>query len=64
MKKLIAILMGLTFTLTLFQPVNAATVIVRNGSEFVIAYFVKNDENRARTYLASNVSIPELRTPN
>lgn len=63
MKILTAILLAITFTFALFHPVNvnAATDIVRNGSEFIISYFMKNDEEQARTYLASNVTIPELR---
>lgn len=62
MKKIVAVWMVLLLASILFQPVKAAPpTVVQSGSEFVISYFVKNDEEQARTYLAPNVTIPELR---
>ena len=62
MKKIVVALLPLLLVLVLFEPVKAAPPsVVQRGSEFIISYFVKHDEERARTYLASNVAIPELR---
>ncbi len=61
MKKQAAILIVFTLIFIHLQPVKAAPVAVERGSEFVIAYFMKNDEARARSYLAHDVEIPELR---
>nr|WP_106779485.1 hypothetical protein [Lysinibacillus timonensis] len=63
MKKRWMSLLTLTFVVILFncQPVMAAPDSVKIGSDFVIAAYVKKDEVLARTYLSSNVAIPEIR---
>lgn len=62
MKKIVVVFMILTLVAIQIQPVKAAPpTVVQRGSEFIISYFVKHDEERALTYLAQNVSIPELR---
>ncbi|MCH7324054.1 hypothetical protein LZ480_19525 [Solibacillus sp. MA9] len=60
MKKILTILMAFTLVFLVIQPVMATLDIVKIGSEFVIA-LTKKDEEQARTYLASDVDIPEIR---
>lgn len=60
MKKILTILMAFTLVFLVIQSVMAAPDIVKIGSDFVIA-LAKKDEEQARTYLASDVDIPEIR---
>lgn len=61
MKKTLTIFIAFTLVLILSQPVMATHDIIKIGSEFVITSLIKKDEEHARTYLTSNVVIPEIR---
>ncbi len=61
MKKILFLIPVLALILLITQPVRATDDIVKIGSQFVIEYSIKKDEGQARTFLNSNVVIPEIR---
>lgn len=61
MRKILTVLMAFTLVFLVIKPVMATTHdVVKIGSEFVIT-LIKKDEEQARTYLTSDVDIPEIR---
>ena len=60
MKKILFLIPVLALILLITQPVRATDDIVKIGSQFVIEYSIKKDEGQARTFLNSNVIIPEI----
>lgn len=60
MKKIVTVFLALTLVIIHFQPAKAVSTVVTNASEFVIDYFIENNQEQARTYLAENVTIPEV----
>jgi len=61
MRKILIVLIAFTLVFLVIKPVMAATHdIVKIGSEFVLT-LIKKDEEQARIYLTSNVTIPEIR---
>ena len=61
MTKIVSVFMAVSFVLIHLQTVKAASVAVTNASEFVIEYYIENNEELARSYLDENVTIPEVR---
>lgn len=60
MKKIVTVFLALTLVIIHFQPAKAVSTVVTNASEFVIDYFIENNQEQVRTYLAENVTIPEV----
>ena len=60
MKKILFLIPVLALILFITQPVRATDDIVKIGSQFVIEYSIKKDEGQARSFLNSNVIIPEI----
>lgn len=60
MKKIMATFIAFTLVFILVRPVTAASDIVKIGSQFVLAV-TKKKEDQAKTHLASNVVIPEVK---
>ncbi|MBM7607283.1 hypothetical protein JOD29_000520 [Lysinibacillus composti] len=59
MKKILTVFIAFALAFMLFQPVMAAHDIVNIGSEFVRA-LIKKDDEQVKTYLTTNVVIPEI----